>query len=223
MPWDELDEVSVALAKNRHGYVFRIRLDGGYAYFRAITRAEAASLGLMAGILSGEQEDALLKLALVHPDEESLDIDSMSAGLPTTIGGKILSVSGLTGAEELSSRYNEIKSKKTIFHTISSTICAAFPTLDPYELDTFPLLRLLELLMIAEETLMVQSMVSRGEFGEIDFEPIDSSEPLTDEQKDAQLRAMLEGESTRAPAGWIDRTKKAPPGATISNPPDTAL
>jgi len=220
MPWQSISDKEIEEYKREHGYIFRYVLDGGYAYFRSITRSEAAAIGLTSGFLSGEQEEEVFKTALLYPSIREIDLDDVKAGVPTKIAGKVLEISGLAGASGLSKRYNDLKNSRTVYHTISSTICAAFQSINPYDLDDIPLMRLLELLMLAEETLLLKQLVATGQFGEIDFQQEDQA-PMTDEERDKMMRAMLE--SGEAAGGWVDRTKRKPPNVQANNPPDTLM
>lgn len=215
--WDidtsELTPEQVSDLKAQHGPIIKTSIDGVSYYFRTLTRAQAASLGLTEGAIDPEMEDLVFETCLVHP--EMVDFDQISAGAPTRICQEILERSGLAGAAWLNKYLDRSRERQTAYHTIAATICAAFPSVVPSELDDLNIDTLMELVVQAEEVLSIKARVMSGLYVPLSFEDdsmTSEATELSDEAKNEMMIAMLNGAMPDGPTGVIDRSK-VPPGA----------
>jgi hypothetical protein len=211
----ELSKDQIAELKRIYGPIFTIKIDGNQAYFRNITRSEVIDLGGFDGELSPEIEDAIFRCALLYPDE--LEIDLLPAGTITTVSKKVMELSCLVGASGFKKQWDRAKSEHSVFHSIAATICAAFPSIIPGELDSLPINKLMDLLSIADEVLQIKMMVQAGQYGELDFQDTnEDSLELDESEKDRILRQQLEQTSYDAGifGGEVDVGKK-PPWAAV--------
>lgn len=211
--WDivasgDLTAGEIDTLKRTYGPLFKKIINGRPHYFRTITRHEANDLGLKDGYLDADQEESIVRIALVHPDV--ISFDDISAGLPTKISQEILERSGFAGDEWLNEYLGRAKANQSVYHTIAATICAAFPALLPGELDSLNVYSLIELLVTAEEVLAIKAKVQWGQYAPLSFvSGVDDlfNTELTNEERDAAVRMMLEQGMGEVPSGWVDKTK----------------
>lgn len=216
---DKLSDERVAELKAEYGPIFKTDIEGRPYYFRTLTRREAVELNLIDGYVEPEIEEAIFQKTLVHPNL-IVDFDSIPAGVPSRVAQEVLERSGLAGAKWLNEYLERSRSSVTSYHTIAATICSAFDALLPGQLDDLNITQLMDLLVIAEEILSIRSKVGIGLYVPLSFEDaLTDAEQLTDADRDAMVRMMLSQGMEDVPSGWIDKTKKRPPGARdIPNP-----
>jgi hypothetical protein len=221
--WDnelEPGEEELADYKARYGPLFKTSVDGILFYFRTLTRAEAVLLGLVDGTIDPETEEQIFLTAMVHP--ASVDFDTISAGAPSRVSMEILERSGFAGAKWINEYLHRAREKQTAYHAISATICAAFPSVMPGELDELNIEQLMELCVQAEEILAIKAAIAAGTYVNMEFESDAPREDLSNRERHEMVVAMLNGGMEDVPRGWIDRTK-VPPGANIVDTPDDML
>lgn len=217
---DDLTPEVISDLKATYGPLFKTDIEGTAYVFRTLTRADAVSLGLVDGEMTPEMEEEVFVATKVWPKGE-VDFDTMRAGTPTAIVEEIMKRSGIYGHEWLNTYLQRSRNNQTAYHTIAATICSALPIL-PGELDTLNIQQLTDLLVQAEEILAIKAHVNRGSYVPLYFESQEEDRPateLSDEEKDAMVRAMLEGSMGDIPNGVVDRSK-VPPGGIPFMPDD---
>jgi hypothetical protein len=216
--WDEplLTEKQIEELKAEHGPLFKTVISGQEFLFRTITRTEATSIGLVDGEIDPELEEEIFMTSMVYPG--FVDFDAIPAGAPSMVSQEILERSGLSGSKWLNEYLNRARSRQTAYHTIAATVCAAFPSVMPAQLDDLDPESLMDLVVQAEEILVIKARVNSGQYAELSFvQGTEGSTELSQQDKDAMVRAMLEGGMEDVPQGWIDRTK-VPDGANYFDP-----
>lgn len=213
---DVLTEERIAELKAQYGPIFRTVIDGLEYCFRTLTRTEAVSIGLVDGEIGPDLEEEVFVAAMVYPT--MVDFNDIPAGAPTKVAQEILERSGLAGSKWINEYLNRARSRQTAYHTIAATVCAAFPSIMPAQLDDLSIEALMDLVVQAEEILVIKARVNSGQYAELSFEDgSGSKEQMSDRDRDALVRAMLAGGMEEVPEGWIDRTK-VPQGANYFDP-----
>jgi hypothetical protein len=209
---DEPTEELIAEMKAEYGPLFRTQIEGVPYYFRTLTRRDAVELGLNDGFLDPDAEEAVFQRTLVHP-KKIVDFNELPLGAPAKVVQEVLERSGLAGAKWLNTYISRARASMTAYHTIAATVCAAFPSLLPASLDDLNISELMELVVLAEEVLSIKSKTNWQQYSPLEFEGddiVEENKELSQQEKDAMVRAMLENGMDDVPAGWIDKTKKRP-------------
>ena len=193
IPSSDIDPGTLQDLKRRYGTILRMPLRDGSIYLRTITRQEAASIGLTEGVMDADHEDKVFSTAIVWPLGIS-DDDSLPAGIASRACTSVLQASGLNGVTGLSKALEKARSRHTVYHSIAATVCAAFPRVLPADLDEAPIDKLMDLLVIAEEVLQTQMLVSVGAYSEISFEESTKTQEKhtqSAKNKDDKLRQQM--------------------------------
>lgn len=194
---DLSDDVLRAI-KQRFGPVFAVSVGGRRFICRTVTRYEAAIIGYLdSDELKPEQMDDLFRLAVLFP-EDAADDETIDVGSVRYVVDAVLDKSGLATVSGMQAQLEAARKRKTVYDDIAAIICAAFPKYAPDELNAWPISRLMDVLIVAEATLVIKGLANKGLMNPVDFTPTDEQgRPVGGhgmvEVEDELARSLYEG------------------------------
>lgn len=157
---DELTPEQIANWKTKYGAVYQMGMRNRSFVMRPLTVGEYLSLQSFS-LSSAELEEHLVKLALLHPLD--FDIDIQSAGLITTLAEEILQASGFANPQVardvLESKRNQ---SNDIYMLMKAIVLSAIPSYKESELDDLTFAKLAEKVVLAEKILEIHLNINNG-------------------------------------------------------------
>jgi len=142
--------------KRKWSSIYCIRIAGEWFIFRTLTRGEFLFFIDMKQYMLGLDEDFVIDNCVLYPKIENKILDEMLAGTVDSLINSILELSGFASQEALMSLMEENRdSMGLVDNQIISTICRAFPQLDPEKINDFDIQKLTYYLALAEQVLGV--------------------------------------------------------------------
>jgi hypothetical protein len=200
----EVSEQEIRLLKRKFGPIFAVNTPTERYICRSITRVEAAIVGYLDDDeLTPEKLESIFRISVLLP-EDAADDESLGLGDMTMVTNVVLEKSGLTDLESLQAQLISAKERRTIYDEIGDIICAAFPLVEPDQLGDITIDRLMELLVHAENVLVVRGLSSQGLMSEIDFASKDKApEGGTVSIEDDDLARQLHEGAQKAAAQYL--------------------
>lgn len=198
--------IDLVEAKKRYRTVFGLELAGNLIYFRLPTWRENSIYKQVFSItprLLGHLEDELFRSVCLDPQVVDR-MNSLPAGVITTIVGLAIKLSGNdllspADADRINSDLNQIRTNldNNPHEYLILTICKAFPSMTPREVEDLPYSEVLRMVVIAERKLELEPII----FGK--------------KKKEKSFTDQIFEDASRAQSLDIDQSRGTPSPAEI--------
>ena len=142
--------------KSIFGPLHKVTVEGDSYIVRALSIRDLIDLGVFKEI-TFDSEESIVKNGLVFPID--VEISELPAGTVSILSNLILDKSGVLTKESMDDALARARKRKTIFTEIYSFICCGFPAILPGDLESLTMDKLMDLVIMAEEILMMQDVI----------------------------------------------------------------
>jgi hypothetical protein len=193
-----MNEELITELKDKYSSIYSVRIGKKEYVFRPLTFTEYGRLLRHDEWNQLEFEDALVEMVLLYPAVNSVEYNTMPAGVPTELAEEVLRISGITSPKFAIQVLNEKRSNAdSVMSSIKAFIIAAMPAYKDDDLNEFTFEELIEKVVLSEKILNIKmrTMV-HGEQVELQIsdpeEEAKKSKGLDPNAADAVIRAKLQ-------------------------------